>query len=183
MSTTKPSPRNDRAFISMMNAIKGANSSQGDKAEAGDIAAMLGSIKKLTLKPHQSQKLAHNEGMDTKNHPSHRELDAKLETIEARMDGRLARIEDRFISMENTMGQIGRSLEAQRNTPWKAAAATIAAMVATIIAVAALGFSAFDSGRDTEKIASEAKAEISSSVAEIKQMVQELKRQQEEIKP
>lgn len=103
------------------------------------------------------------------------ELDAKLETIEARMDGRIARIEDRFISMEKTMEQIGRTLESQKNTPWKAAAATIAAMIATIIAAAALSFSAFDSGRETATVAAETKQETAKALSEIRQIIQEMK--------
>lgn len=107
------------------------------------------------------------------------ELDAKLETIEARMDGRLARIEDRFASMEKTMEQISQSLKEQRNTPWKAASATIAVMIATIIAVGALAFTAFDSGRETAQVAADAKADISASVAEVKEMIKGLQQPQQ----
>lgn len=103
------------------------------------------------------------------------ELDAKLETIEARMDGRIARIEDRFASMEKTIDQIVRALESQKNVPWKAAAATIAAMIATVIAVAAFGFSAFDSGRETAKMAADARQETAATLSEIRQIVRDLK--------
>ncbi|MGG4604330.1 hypothetical protein ACLPHM_06000 [Paenalcaligenes sp. Me131] len=113
------------------------------------------------------------------NQISRPELDAKLETIEARMDGRLARIEDRFASMEKTMEQINQSLEKQRNTPWKAASATIAVMLATIIAVGALAFTAFDSGRETAQVAADAKADIAASAAEVKEMIKSLQQAQQ----
>ncbi|MGO3892427.1 MAG: hypothetical protein ACTJHW_15760 [Paenalcaligenes sp.] len=131
----------------------------------------------LAKSDRQRHPLWHNENM---TEPLTRpELDAKLETIEARMDGRLARIEDRFASMEKTMEQISQSLKEQRNIPWKAASATIAVMIATIIAVGALAFTAFDSGRETAQVAADAKADISASVAEVKEMIKGLQQTQQ----
>lgn len=187
MPTTKPSPRDDQAFKDIMNAMKSTDSTQVNKEQERDIATMLGSMRH-TFNFRQQRKLVHNESMNIEQYPTHRELDAKLETIETRMDGRLARIEDkfnsidkRFESIDGQFKEIKNTLEAQKNVAWKAAAATIAAMIATIIAVTALGFTAFDSGRDTAKMTSEAQFEISASVAEVRQMIQELRAQQEKI--
>lgn len=123
------------------------------------------------------------------------ELDAKLETIETKMDSRLARIEDRFNSidkrfesMDGQFKEIRSALEAQKNTAWKAAGATILATLGAaltiLFGIAAFNAtllsnmtSSFDSGRDTAKMTSEAQSEISASVAEVKQMIQELKSQ------
>lgn len=104
-----------------------------------------------------------------------RELDANLATIEARMDGRLARIEDRFSSIDRRLEGIESSLREQKNTAWKAAGATIAITIATIIAAAALSFSAFDSGRETATMAAEARQETAAALSEIRQIVSDLK--------
>lgn len=128
--------------------------------------------------PDPSPSRGHFQYNEPMNHPTQAELDAKIATIEAKMDGRLARIEDRFVSMEKTMEQIGRTLEAQKNVPWKAAAATIAAMIATVIAVAAFGFSAFDSGRETAKLTAETQRHVDLTLQEMRQIVDELRSSQ-----
>lgn len=111
-----------------------------------------------------------NDGMEYVPRP---ELDSKLQTIEVKMDGRFARIEDRFNSIDATLTSMARTLESQKNVAWKAAAATIAAMIATIIAVAALGFSAFDSGRDTANLAASTQTRVNEVMARTEQQQQE----------
>ena len=130
---------------------------------------------------HQ-QRPPSSETMSIETHPTHRELDAKLETIEARMDGRLARIEDavKRISDDNAATRAGiSSLKATTIV------VAVSSVIAILFGVAAFNStllsnmtSSFDSGRDTAKLTSEAQAEISASVAEVRQMIQELKDQQ-----
>lgn len=79
------------------------------------------------------------------NVPTREEIDAKLETIEAKMDGRLARIEDKI----NDLIQSHRGM---RSSVWGAAAVTIGAVLAGFALVVA----SFDSGRDTAAQANQA---------------------------
>lgn len=99
------------------------------------------------------------------------ELDAKLETIEARMDGRLARIEDRFSSIDRQFVEMRMILAEQRTTAWKAAGAVIGVFVA----VFAIYVASFDSGRETAKVAAEAQQHTSAALAEMRQIVESLK--------
>lgn len=87
------------------------------------------------------------------------ELDAKLEIIEARMDGRLARIEDKFDRMEATMGEIKTMVLGQKKTIWGASVTTIT----LVLAAMAFFVSSFDSGRDTGKLATEAQTKSAQS--------------------
>ncbi len=92
------------------------------------------------------------------------ELDAKLATIEAKMDGRIARIED-------AVRDIRDSLSSTRRNVWGAAAVTIAAVLAGF----ALIVTSFDSGRDTANMATAAQAQTNAALAEIRQIVSDLK--------
>lgn len=76
-----------------------------------------------------------NGGMS--DHPTHRELDAKLATIEAKMDGRLTRIEDGMRDIKDSLADTRRSVLG-------AAGATIVTVIGTAIAVA-FGIASFNS--------------------------------------
>lgn len=106
------------------------------------------------------------------------EIDAKLGTIEAKMDGRLARIEDRFASIDRQFADVRTILTEQKNTAWKAAGAVIGVFVA----VFAIYATAFDSGRDTAKLAADAQIkaaqaqqETAAALTQIRQIVSDLK--------
>lgn len=124
----------------------------------------------------------HNRGMDTEQYPSHRELNLSLEAVEARMDGRIARIEDSIKRISDDSAATRENILSLKKT---IVVTAIGAVLTVLFGIAAFNAtllsnmtSSFDSGRDTERVASEAKAEISSSVAEVRQMVQELKQRQ-----
>jgi ElaB/YqjD/DUF883 family membrane-anchored ribosome-binding protein len=92
------------------------------------------------------------------------ELDAKLETIEAKVEGRLARIDDRLTSISTQISE-------QRNTAWKAAGVVIA----TFIAGFALFVASFDSGRETATVAAEARADTKQALQEMREVLREFK--------
>jgi len=120
-----------------------------------------------------SQISKHNIPMtDTISRP---ELDAKLETIGAKMDGRLARIEDRFTGLERRFDKLETMLDKQKYTAWAAAGATIVAVSGIVFAAYAMGFGAFDSGRETAKLAADAQHQTSAALTEIRQIVESLK--------
>ncbi len=110
----------------------------------------------------------------TMNSPTREEIDAKLETIEVKIEGRMSRIEDKLVAISNT-------ITAQKNAVWQASAV----VVATIVATAALVLTSFDSGRETTKVAADAKEQITkvneqtaNTLAEIKKIAAELKSSQ-----
>lgn len=116
----------------------------------------------------QRSDLPYNHSM---NQPTQAELDAKLATIEAKMDGRLARIEDRFSSIDRQFSDMRSILAEQKNAAWKAAGATIGVFVA----VFAIYVASFDSGRETAKMAADAKQEAAAALTEMRQIVRDLK--------
>lgn len=115
----------------------------------------------LPLKGDGRQKPDHNQRMEAVPRP---ELDAKLATIEAKMEGRLARIDD-------GLNAIRAQLVEQKNTAWKAAGATIGVFVA----VFAIYVAAFDSGRETAMLAADAQRQVESTLQEMRQLVQDLR--------
>lgn len=86
------------------------------------------------------------------------ELDAKLATIEAKMDGRLSRIEDALRDLKVQGAE-------QKSTAWKAAGATMG----VIVGVVAVVFAGFDSGRETEKLISEARRDLQIAMQQTEQ--------------
>lgn len=103
----------------------------------------------------------HNIGM---NPVTREEIDAKLATIEAKMEGRLARIDDKLAGIETKLSE-------QKNTAWKAAGATIGVFVG----VFAVYVAAFDSGRETARMAAEAQARTQEALQEIRRVADDLK--------
>lgn len=110
------------------------------------------------------------------------ELDAKLGTIEAKMDGRLARIEDGFSGLERRFDKLETVLEKQKYTAWAAAGATIVAVSGIVFAAYSMGFGAFDSGRETARLAADAQTkalqaqqETAAALTQIRQIVSDLK--------
>ena len=102
--------------------------------------------------------LLHNALM--RNHPTRPELDAKLETIEARMDGRLARIEDAVNRISEDNAATRSSISSLKTTTVVTA---VGAVLTVLFGVAAFNAtllsnmtSSFDSGRETAKLAAEA---------------------------
>lgn len=102
--------------------------------------------------------MAHNIGMT--GPISRPELDAKLETIEARMDGRLARIEDAVKRISEDNAATRASISNLKTTMMVTA---VGAVLTVLFGVAAFNAtllsnmtSSFDSGRETAKLAAEA---------------------------
>ncbi|MDK7586252.1 hypothetical protein QP575_10495 [Alcaligenes faecalis subsp. phenolicus] len=99
---------------------------------------------------------------DMRDTPTRPELDAKLETIEARMDGRLARIEDAVKRISEDNAATRASISNLKTTVMVTA---VGAVLTVLFGVAAFNAtllsnmtSSFDSGRETAKLAAEAQA-------------------------
>lgn len=114
--------------------------------------------KPLTLAPQPNfDRPAYNRPMNTPTRP---ELDAKLEAIEARMDGRLARIEDAVKRISEDNAATRSSISSLKTTTVVTA---VGAVLTVLFGVAAFNAtllsnmtSSFDSGRETAKLAAEA---------------------------
>ncbi|WJJ94025.1 hypothetical protein [Neopusillimonas aromaticivorans] len=126
----------------------------------------------------QTEQITGKNAMDYVGRP---ELDAKLETIEARMDGRLARIEDKFAAIDRQFGDVRSLLSEQRSeqrlliseqksTAWKAAGAVIGSLGVMF----GIYVAAFDSGRDTAKLAAEAQSAAEKSQRDVAKLLQEM---------
>lgn len=84
-----------------------------------------------------------------------RELDARIETIDVKIESRLGRIDEK-------LADIDAHLKSTRNSVWGAAAVTIA----TVLGVMALVVSSFDSGRDTANLVSETQRKFEAQFAQ-----------------
>jgi len=84
---------------------------------------------------------------------SREELDAKLATVEARTDARLERFEK---DMRQVVSEFRLEVQPLKNLKANLWSAT-AVIVATIIAVVSMSFTAFDSGRETSQLVEAAK--------------------------
>lgn len=164
-----PQQEFDDLFVRLSSAGRGRTASRAGGVFSLDALMDMTGIPKSRARPHNSNMI------EPLTRP---ELDAKLETIEARMDGRLARIEDRFAAMDETMRDIKTMVHNQRKTIWGAAATTIA----LVLAAMALFVSSFDSGRDTAKTAADAQAiaaqaqqETAAALTQIRQIVSDLR--------
>ena len=102
-------------------------------------------------------------------------LDAKLETIETKMDGRLARIEDRFSGLERRFDKLETILEKQKYTAWAAAGATIIAVAGVVFAAYSMGFGAFASGKEAGAALEQARTQ---GVA-TQQLLEEIRRERQ----
>lgn len=126
------------------------------------VAQTFGEIQQMfTQRPQTSTRIAgkgprpDNGSMDTVSRP---ELDAKLETVETRLEGQLLRIDDQFVALRN-------DFKASRTAVWAGVATTIGAVLAAL----AYGTSMFDTGRDTEKLLSETRRTIEASLQQTQQ--------------
>lgn len=144
-----------------------------------------------------AEKMIENVRMDER--PTHREINAKLETIEARMDGRLARIEDAVKRIAEDNQKAAASFTASSAATQEKVSSLkttivvtgIGAVLTIVLGIAAFNAtllsnmtSSFDSGRETSKLASEAQTkalqaqqETAASLSEIKQIVSDLRKQ------
>lgn len=98
-------------------------------------------------------------------------LDAKIETVEAKMDGRLARIEDKFSAIDRQFGEVRSMISEQKTTAWKAAGAIIGAMGVMF----GIYVAAFDSGRDTAKLAAEAQLVAAQSQRDVAKVLEDVR--------
>ncbi len=119
--------------------------------------------------------------------PTREELDAKFERTEARVDARLAGFEQRVADQLGAMAADLREVKVELNhlkglktQIWAAAGTAIAITVGSIWAAGALGFSAFESGRNTAVVVrdaqqkiEEASVSISNQQAETQRLLQE----------
>lgn len=93
----------------------------------------------------------HNTDMDT---PITRpEIDAKLATIEAKMDGKFDLLSQKLDNLTTSVGELKGDIISTKRSVWGAAIAT----VTIVLAVLAYGVSQYDSGRDTAQLVSETK--------------------------
>lgn len=115
---------------------------------------------------------------DRMNTPTREEFEARIAASEARSDARFIAFEKR---VDESMHRIELELAPLKNIKisiWSAAAT----IIATFIAVFAVYVSAFDSGRDTAQMSTEARAiaaqaqqETASALTQIRQIVSDLK--------
>lgn len=127
---------------------------------------------------------------------SREELDAKLETIEARMDGRVAsiqasidgfmgrmeerslRTDDRFARIEESQRDTQASLGSLKTTIITTAVATVIAIVLGVAAFNATVLSnmvaSFESGKNTAASQAEVKKQVEETAALLKQVQQQL---------
>ncbi|WP_241123456.1 hypothetical protein [Achromobacter xylosoxidans] len=119
--------------------------------------------------------------------PSREELDAKFERTEARVDARLAGFEQRVAEQLGTMAADLREIRVEvahlkgvKTQVWAAAGTAIAVTVGSIWAAWALGFGAFESGRNTANLVRDAQEKIEKASNEMAKQQDEMARQQEE---
>lgn len=117
----------------------------------------------------------HNGSMETPT--SRAELDAKLETIEARMDGRLARIEDAVKRISEDNAATRASISSLKTTTIVTA---VGAVLTVLFGVAAFNAtllsnmtSSFDSGRETAKLAAEAQVKTAQTQEQTARLIAE----------
>lgn len=130
------------------------------------------------------------------NTPSREEIDAKLETIEARMDGRLTAIQgsiegligrmderalrsdDRFARMEETIRDTQSSISNLKSTVILTAISTVLAIVLGVAAFNATVLSnmvaSFESGKNTAASQAEVRRQAEETAALLKQVQQQL---------
>lgn len=166
----------DRKFLQLVvdNKHKGSGSSPHDHSVwTQAVVNNTLSRKSKVENKHDAQTMdvAHNKLMDT---PTRHELDARLETIEARMDARVAGMSAkldialaemradreannvRFVAVSESIKDIKEQSKTLKSNIWFAAAT----IIASVLAAWALAFSAFDSGRETSKSIAEATAQM-----------------------
>ena len=133
---------------------------------------------------------------DPMNTPTREELDARLETIEARMDGRVAaiqasidgfmgrmeeralRADDRFARIEESQRDTQASVGSLKTTIITTAIATVLAIVLGVAAFNATVLSnmlaSFESGKNTAASQAEVKKQAEETAALLKQVQQQL---------
>lgn len=130
------------------------------------------------------------------NSPTREELDAKLETIEARMDGRVAaiqasidgfmgRMDERFRSMDERMGRMEEDSREAKSAIRDLKSTMIVTAISTVLAIV-LGVAAFnatvlsnmvasfESGKNTAASQAEVKKQAEETAALLKQVQQQL---------
>lgn len=117
-----------------------------------------------------------NEPMsDTVTRP---ELDAKLETIEARMDGRVARIEDSIQRIAADVATMHADSKSLRTTILITAVTSVIAIVFGIAAFNATLLSnmiaSFESGKDTAAAITQSSEQLKQTQAELEKLRQEI---------
>ncbi|WP_241065247.1 MULTISPECIES: hypothetical protein [Achromobacter] len=124
---------------------------------------------------------------DAMTSPSREELDAKFERTEARVDARLAGFEQRVAEQLGAMAADLREVRVEvahlkgvKTQVWAAAGTAIAITVGSIWAAGALGFGAFESGRNTANAVRDAQEKIEKASSEMAKQRDEMAKQQEE---
>lgn len=110
----------------------------------------------------------HTQAMN--EHVTRPEIDAKLETIEARMDARLERFDKDVREIVNGFRLEMAPVKNMKASIW----GSTAVIVGTIVAAVSMSFGAFDSGRETAKLVQEMRQQS----FETRQLLEQIKTQQ-----
>lgn len=109
----------------------------------------------------------------TMNDINREELDAKLSAVEARMDRRIADFQGDMRQAVSDFRLEIQPIKGMKANIWSATAV----MVATIVAVVSLSFTAFDSGRETSALVQEAKQQS----VETRKLLEQIQAQQKTV--
>lgn len=106
----------------------------------------------------------------TMNDMNREELDAKLSAVEARMDRRIADFQGDMRQAVSEFRLEIQPIKGMKANIWSATAV----MIATIVALVGLSFTAFDSGRETSALVQEAKQQS----VETRKLLEQIQAQQ-----
>jgi hypothetical protein len=107
------------------------------------------------------------------NEINREELDAKLSAVEARMDRRIGDFQSDMRQAVSDFRLEIQPIKGMKANIWSATAV----MIATIVAVVSLSFTAFDSGRETSVLVQEAKQQT----VETRKLLEQIQAQQKSI--
>lgn len=110
---------------------------------------------------------------ESMNNINREELDAKLSAVEARMDRRIADFQGDMRQAVSDFRLEIQPIKGMKANIWSATAV----MVGTIVAVVALSFTAFDSGRETSVLVQEAKQQT----VETRKLLEQIQAQQKSL--
>lgn len=133
---------------------------RNDSAQAGDESLKPWKSRRRSVLPDWSSLALKNCMLpepkaytETMNDINREELDAKLSAVEARMDRRIADFQGDMRQAVSDFRLEIQPIKGMKANIWSATAV----MIATIVAVVSLSFTAFDSGRETSALVQEAK--------------------------
>lgn len=132
--------------------------------------------------PRQSAALDNGGGpphYPTMENVTPRELDAKLQLLEERMDSRVRRIEDSVASIVNSLSQTGQAIASLKTTT---IVTSIGAVLTIVLGIAAFNatllsnmVSSFESGKNTSTAQAEVKRQTEETATLLKQLQDQVK--------